>query len=710
MLVTAVSLTLAHAASSHEPLTVSATVATDKPVNVFVPIEALGGGIDGHERGECAVMFSKHSVSEMRSAGLGPLTYRLRTELAGEVWHWNPKGRWSDAAHQRGYWISDSAADAPITISYGYRLPRRGNTIDQANDDGYSRLTDGDEETFWKSNPYLDPHFTGEPESAHPQWIVVDLGQATAVDAIRIKWALPYATHYQVQYWTGEDPMHLHIDPPGTWAAFEHGEVNDSAGGDQTVRLASAARVIRFVRVLMINSSDLPRSAVDVRDGLGFAVYEIGVGMLGPDGMFQDKLRHAPDRNHQSVVYVSSTDPWHRATDIDYKIEQPGLDYILRSPLTNNQPVLVPVGALYDVPENAAAEVQYLSQRGYPIAVEIGEEPDGQWVAPEDYAAVYEQVGRQLKTAHPDLKIGGPSLQSFEDRLLTWPDNSNNPFWMQRFLRHIAAAGIPLEFFSFEFYPFDEICSPAPPQLLQVPGRLASVMSSLREDGVPSNIPWLLSEYGYSVFAGRQEVDIEGALFHADVIGTFLSLGGDRAYLYGYEPGYLVNELTCSWGNLMMLQLSRDKATLHRLSTYHSARLIGEDWLEPVKQAHQVFPVTISGQRSDVPLEVTAYAARRPDGQWSILAINKNPNQPAKLQVAFHRGKGGPGAGFVGKLDAIQFSRAQYRWRDDGENGRPIKSVPPVRRRVSAAAAYQLPPYSLTVLRGEIDRSPNDTD
>ena len=140
---------------AEKPLVVSAIVSADHAVNRVIPTEALGAGVDGHEKGECTQMFTDKNINEMLSAGLGPLTYRLRTELGGEVWHWNPRGTWSDAVHNCGYWTSDNSLGEPIEVSYGYRLPRRGNTIDQANDDGYSRIADGDQNSFWKSNPYL---------------------------------------------------------------------------------------------------------------------------------------------------------------------------------------------------------------------------------------------------------------------------------------------------------------------------------------------------------------------------------------------------------------------------------------------------------------------------------------------------------------------------------------------------------------------------
>src|SRR4029453_13156450 len=101
-------------------------------------------------------------------------------------------------------------------------------------------------------------------------------------------------------------------------------------------------------------------SSNDIRDRLGFAIREIELGIVDSNNQFHDYVRHAADRHEQSVIYVSSTDPWHRAQDIDYKIEQPGLDFALRSARTNGLPVLVPVGVLYDTPENATAGITYL--------------------------------------------------------------------------------------------------------------------------------------------------------------------------------------------------------------------------------------------------------------------------------------------------------------------------------------------------------------
>jgi hypothetical protein len=694
----------AKAAGNNEPFTVSAIVLAAHPINQCMPTKALGAGVDGHDKGECARMFTEKNIAEMRSAGFGPLTYRLRTELGGEVWHWNPRGTWSDPVQQCGYWTSDDSIAEPIQLSYGYRLPRRGNTIDQANDDGYSRVADGDESSFWKSNPYLDSHFTGEPEDAHPQWVVIDLGAVKPVNSIRIHWATPYAEQYRVEYWSGDDPMHLHPDEKDDWRPFPKGEVNDGSGGDENIRLCDKVSPVRFMRVLLNRRSEASaQTSSDIRDRLGFAIREISIGRIDGKGRLHDYVRHAADRHRQTIVYVSSTDPWHRAEDIDYDTEQPGLDSILSSELTNHLPVLVPVGVLYDTPENAVAEIKYLLRQGYTLeGIELGEEPDGQWVSPEDYAGLCAGVARRLSALSSTLKLGGPSLQNFEEQLLTWPDAAGNRSWMNRFLNHIRAAGCRFDFFSFEFYPFDDICSDAAPKLLEIPERLGAMMASLRTDGVPTDIPWLMTEYGYSVFAGRHEVDIAGALFNADTIGAFLTMGGSKAYQYGYEPNYLQDELKCSWGNLMMLQLNPNSDQLNRLSAYHAAQLITKECMQPTNGLHTIFAVTLKQRKSKSLPAVTVYAVHRPDNQWALLAINKDPRRTARLTLQFNFSEARRQVSFAGDVDVIQFSRDQYLWHADGPNGHPSRSLPPAHVTRKASSFYELPPYSLTVLRGKL--------
>jgi len=689
------------AQSTGNTIQVTAVVDASKPVNKFTPNEAMGGGIDGHEKGECEKILSPANIEKMLSAELSPISYRLRTELGCEAWHWNPRGSWSDPEHQCGYWISDDSLAEPINISYGYRLPRRGNTIDQANNDGYSRLTDGDANSYWKSNPYLDQHFTGEPSESHPQWVVIDLGATRPVNCLRIHWGPLYAAEFRVEYWTSHDPMHLHSDQNDEWRPFTMGALHVDHGGDQLIRLEKHPRPVQFVRIVLIKEGEPPSSLTgDIRDKLGFSIREIDLGAVDHAGAFVDSVRHQPD-HEQTVTYTSSTDPWHRAGDIDPRTEQPGLDFVFRSPLVK-RPVLVPVGALYDIPENSAAEIRYLLARGYPLkGIELGEEPDGQWVTPEDYAALYVQAVRQLQSLAPSLKFGGPSLQNFEGQLQTWPNHAGNRSWMNRFLTYIKTENAPFDFFSFEYYPFDDICSDATPQLLRNCRQLTTMLSSLRRDGVPPKIPWLMTEYGYSVFAGRHEVDIEGALFQADTIGTFFQAGGTEAYLYGYEPNYLTDELKCSWGNLMMLQIEPTGNDLQLLSMYHSTRLIMNDWMRPTDKEHEMFPVKV--HVSEAPgATVSVYALGQADKEWSVLALNKNPARSARLKVTFQGSNRSHATSFGGRVEIVQFSREQYAWGENGRDGRPIRSLPPKRLIREATRDYELPPDSLTVIRGEL--------
>src|ERR1700736_1821696 len=373
-------------------------------IQTLSPQRAIGSTVDKEDAGSIPALYSKHNVRVMLDSGLGWLSYRLYTELSDQDWHWNPIGTFS--ARDSGYWTSSASTHSPsISDSFGYRLPHRGNTTDQGNNESYSRVDDGDPATYWKSDPYLPHLFTGDPDEMHPQWVVIDLEQPRAVNAIEIDWANPYATDYSVAFWTGDDA----IGDPGTseWSPVPLTARNralhpaNRLGPSDALHFQNSVTT-RFIRVLMSRSSNTcdTHGPADKRDCAGYAIAEIRLGYQDSTGVLTDYVHHAPcggDKpgrtacgERQTPTYVSSVDSWHSATDRVRNQEQPGLDLIARSGLTRGLPAMYPVPMLYSTPENAVAEVRYLRARGYPISyIELGEEPDGQYAAPEDYATLY---------------------------------------------------------------------------------------------------------------------------------------------------------------------------------------------------------------------------------------------------------------------------------------------------------------------------------
>ena len=689
---------------AHQERSVTVIVEATKPANRFIPSQALGAGVDGHEFGETERQLSRANIAAMRSAGLRPLTYRLRTELAGEAWHWNPKGTWSEAANRRGYWTSDSRLAAPIKLSYGYRLPRRGNTIDQANDDGYSRIDDGDQRTFWKSNPYLDRHFTRENNSSHPQWVIIDLGAMKEINALRILWAEPFATRFSVEYGNFVGPEDLSQRLPTDWRTFPHGDVQQNRGGARLVNLSVEPVSVRYVRLRLDESSGTGgRRSGDIRDRLGFAIREIYLGKIDSAGRFHDAMRHAANHDGQTSIYVSSTDPWHREIDRDENTEQPGFDFFFRSELTNGLPVMLPVPVLYDTPDNAAAEIRYLIARGYSIdRIELGEEPDGQFVDAEHYAQLYLQFADVLRRVNSRLHLGGPSMQDIEQTQVPGRIEFGKGGWLGRFIRYMTDRDRlrDFSFFSFEWYPFGDDCERPGVQLQEAPEMLTDALNEMQQGGLRPDIPWIISEYGYSAFAARAEIDLEGALINADSVARFFTVGGDVAYLYGYEASHVIQETECSVGNNMMFFMGENGRAKTPTAAYWGARMLSQEWVKPGDEIHEIFAASSDLKNAQGEQIVTAYALHRPDSLWSVMLINKDPNEAHNVKIVFKQQSGV--VSFAGPVDGLQFSSAQYRLNADREKPYPIKSEPPARFTIGSNVTVSLPAFSLTVLRGKI--------
>jgi hypothetical protein len=686
-------------------VTLTVRVRPGRPLNRFLPAHALGAGIDGDNRGAQDQKLTPANIRAMLSAGLKSLDYRLRTELAIDAWHWNPQGTWSDASRKQGYWTSNDTSDKPILLSYGYRLPRRGNTIDQGDNDGYSRLDDDDADTFWKSNPYIDRHFTGEANGLHPQWIVVDLGTHQYINTVRLRWGIPFATKYEVQFADFDDISDISLNPPAMWHTFRHGKVTAGNGGDVRLLLSDHPVRTRFIRILMSESAGTCGAGdSDIRDHVGYAVKEIYAGLTDAQQSFNDFIRHSPRRETQTVIYVSSTDSWHSETDLDDDVEQPGFDRVFQSGLTNGLPMLVATGLLYDTPENAAAEIRYLKARGYPIRrVELGEEPDGQYVTPEDYGALYLQFARAIHRVDPELQLGGPSFQEILPDATGRPMRLGNSAWLERFLRYLRRHdGLSqYSFFSFEWYPFDDVCDAPAAQLAQATGMMDWALIDLRRRGLSRRIPWIISEYNYSAFASRAAIGIEGALLNADIIGRFLTLGGDQAFLYGYTPDQASSDMKCTTGGDMLFSMDDDGNITHQFAAYFGTRLLTQNWLGEPEAFHELYPVTLRPRQRRGESLLSAYAVYRPDGLWSLLVINKDSKCAYRMNLEFYNVLTGKTIPVQSALDLYRFSGEQYQLSADESDPYPIKSLPPTHERLekNKLTTISLPSYSLTVIR-----------
>jgi hypothetical protein len=692
--------------------TIQVDATSNQVVNSFSPPYALGTTVDRVPSNATDVFFRPDQIKQVLAAGWGAVSYRQNTELFIQAWHWNPKGTWSDPSG-RGYFTGDPIPTEMIRHSYGYSLQHRGFTRNGGSEfDGYSRLNDGDPATYWKSNPYLTQKFTGENDSLHPQWVVMDLGKKQNVNAIRIAWAEPYARIYEVQYWIGDGDA---MDDPekGRWKAFGSGVVTDGRGGTATLKLNSSPVEARFVRVVMTQSSNTcdTHGGRDPRNCAGYAIKELYLGTADEHGEFTDLLRHSPDQQ-QSLTYCSSVDPWHEPSDLYVHPDrmesgdQPGFDLFFTSGITRGLPAVIPVALLYSVPEDSAAQIAYLKKRGYPIAfVEMGEEADGQYMQPEDYGALYVQWARAIHGVDPTLKLGGPAFQGVTEDIKAWPDAQGRNSWLSRFLDYLKTHGhfADFAFMSFEHYPYDG-CQTPWKNLYQEPQLLTHIMQVWRDDGLPADIPLLDTET--NAHGGEASVDIFGALWLGDTFAGFLTAGG-KATFYYHALSYSPPHPACSnsWGTYHLFMTEPNYQIKQPTSQFFAAQLLTQEWAQPINAEHRLFKAASDVKDADGNVLVTAYALLRPDGQWSLMLINKDYDHSHQVQVVFHDDSSKTDGSFAGLVSVITFGKAQYQWHPSRRNGYADPDGPALRSTVSGAtdSKYALPPASITVLRGKIE-------
>jgi len=649
-------------------------------------------------------VYTPHIIQEALSAGWGPITYRVNTELRMAAWHWTENGTWSDAAHRSGYFTGSTDLKEPIRAILAYALPHRGFATSG------DRPLAGPNLTYWKSNPYLTSAFTGESDALHPQWVVVDLQADRPVSAVRIVWASPYATTYEVEYWVGTGALDWDAGPKGEWKVFPLGTLKNAQGGTVMLKLTDAPSPVstRYLRILMTQSSNTcdEHGSADVRNCVGYAIQQIAAGTLNASGAFVEVTKTADEK--LTTYAVSSIDPWHSADDVTTSgaYQHTGFDLFFTSGLTNNLPAMIPVTLLYGTPDDAAAQIAYIERRGYPIGyVEMGEEPDGKHAMPEDYAALYLQWAAAIHKVDPRLRLGGPVFEGVNEDIRVWPDGQGRTSWMGRFVDYLKAHGrlSDLAFVSFEHYPLDP-CDITWKDLYSEPRLMKHILQVWRDDGVPKNVPLMVTESHVSWALTGPMTTIFGALWLADNIGSFFEAGGAAFYHSPIQPQGVQN--TClgwaSWSNFVADENYTIKGYT---ATYFAAHMINLEWLQHRAGPHQMFPSSADITDAAGNRLVTSYAVRRPDGIWSLMLVNRDENTPHTVRVVFQDAKRKRQTSFAGPVTLVSFGSEQYVWIDDGPNSHPDPDHPPVATLLQGptpTSTVTLPKASITVLRGRV--------
>jgi hypothetical protein len=530
------------------------------------------------------------------------------------------------------------------------------------------------------------------------------------VSALRIAWAEPYARRYLVQRFTGDDPIKQ--PTKGAWLTFAGGAVADGHGGTVTLPLAPSPVPVRFLRIWMTESSNTcdTHGSQDRRNCVGYAIRELSLGTVAPGGAFYDLVRHTADQD-QTATVCSSIDPWHEPSDIGSKThEQVGLDLFYTSGYTRGLPAMIPIAMVYGTPEDAAAQMAYLKQRGYAISwVEMGEEPDGQYMLPEDYGALYLQFAAALHRVDPALKLGGPAFEGVNEDILVWPDAQGRTSWLGRFVDYLKARGrlADLAFMSFEHYPY-EPCKIQWSSLYDEPALISHIMDVWREDGLPAGIPLFVTELNIAWATGESFVDTFGALWLADYVGAFLSAGGDGLYYFHYLPGPLHGGCNQSYGTFGMFNVDSSYQIRQPTSQYFASQLLTQEWVQPGNGEHRVFPAVSDVVDPAGHVLVTAYALERPDGQWSLLVVNKDQENAHPVRIAFRDGATAAERSFTGSATVTTFGAAQYQWHAKGRDGHADPDGPAARSTVVAGreTVFDLPKASISVIRGRVATTP----
>ncbi len=243
---------------------------------------------------------------------------------------------------------------------------------------------------------------------------------------------------------------------------------------------------------------------------------------------------------------------------------------------------------------------------------------------------------------------------------------------------------------SFEHYPFAPCGAQTEQNLLNEPGLVGGIVKTWQADGLPVGTPLLITESNYSSEYDRA---LPGYL------GGALA-GRRRGEFHGRRRVVVLSVRVRARSAVRLLALRHGlgvvgmwNATTHYTikqptSQYFAAQLLTQQWSQPVDAAHALHPARTDVVDSHGRQIVTAYAVQRPDGQWAVLLVNKDPTTAYTVAVAFN---GASGAQYLSyPVAQVTFGPAQYVWHSNKRAGNASPDGPPATATAGGGAGGDL--------------------
>src|SRR5262249_30672973 len=200
-------------------------------------------------------------------------------------------------------------------------------------------------------------------------------------------------------------------------------------------------------------------------------------------------------------------------------------------------------------------------------------------------------------------------------------------------------------------------------------------------------------------------VDVSGGLWLADYVGAFLTHGGTATYFFHTIPNPLGAGCGDNMGAAMaLLNMSRDRKVRGHLSQYYASVMINKEWVQSVDKDHKAHAVSSDLRDSQNRTVATAYAVERPDGQWALMLINKDHDNPQPVRITFRDGDAKVERANKGPVRVVNWGAAQYVWHSGGADSYADPENPPVTTTITAGAdtTFTLPKASITVIVGRL--------